>query len=389
MKESSKEIMNRLILSKYIYNLGIDQLTQNTSLSNFVAILNFHDATELFVQVIMDKVNALVKPKEKLYLLDYWKKISEATGGERELPMISHIKKLNDLRNLSKHKGIFPSHDSCVEASYYVRSFYDQCCDIFFKEEGLKYEDLSLAELIISSKAKDCVKKAEMHINSGDYKSCSIELALAFEYLIQDSIKSKSFFAKRQEINERNLFDPFHDHLPKFKDSDINRDLADIFKKISANLKELGRATNIFLLGLDPFKYTRFRLLTPHILMFGDTYEYQWLPENYDDPINQNLQNALFCLNFVIDVTLKIQSENFNILELRDPQDIVVIMSETEVYDYEEGKLYKVGKVNKGEVFKEAKLQSLAIGKFWKISFQNQNRYIKFEDATVERKNTS
>ena len=71
------------------------------------AVLDLHDAVELFLQLVAEHLGATLSKKGDF--LEYWPAINEKLG--TDLPMQPAMKRLNQARVGLKHSGIRPSRD--------------------------------------------------------------------------------------------------------------------------------------------------------------------------------------------------------------------------------------------------------------------------------------
>lgn len=101
--QPSPDLIRRVAFVKYLYNLGVGQSRQPEPLAS-VALLTFHDAVEMFLQIISEHHQVLAKRPD---FLDYWALLKAKNV---DLPAYQAMKRLNTARVSLKHAGILPAH---------------------------------------------------------------------------------------------------------------------------------------------------------------------------------------------------------------------------------------------------------------------------------------
>jgi hypothetical protein len=101
--QPSPDLLRRLAFARYLYNLGADQSRQPEPLAS-VALLTFHDAAEMFLQIIAEHYDVTAKRPD---FLEYWSLLKTKNI---DLPSGLAMKRLNTARVSLKHAGILPTH---------------------------------------------------------------------------------------------------------------------------------------------------------------------------------------------------------------------------------------------------------------------------------------
>lgn len=83
----------------------------------------------------------------------------------------------------------------------------------------------------------------------------------------------------------------------------------DFIKKININFKKLEKALEISLLGIDYRKFAKFKILTPEVV---DTHNDKYYTKVTGNK-NHNDNNCQYCIDFVIESALTLQSFDFDI----------------------------------------------------------------------------
>jgi len=363
----------RLVLAKYLFLHGINHLNKRTSLSDALAILNFHDAVEQVLTIVADM-------KEFRYpssFMEYWER---AKNKDYEIPNKSEITKLNKIRNAFKHNAILPNHQECEDLKTILWDFFSIISKDLLNHN---FREMSLSDFINDDEIKEHIKKAEDYLNKGKDKESINETGIAFAYLMKNV---RSDFLEREES--------FPTYFNKIKHSGItgqSRELRDNFyiikqclESIWKRIDKLSKHLNILFLNINEYDYQKFIKLAPRykILLNGRLWR-SGSGSLYDNEFNMNEKNALFCINFVINSVIKFQETSFNLLALHKPYKLKIKTEIADVFSIEEGKLKKIGTIKKGEMIDSAILTYVSEVKdhLWFYREENINKYIKVEDT--------
>jgi hypothetical protein len=367
---NTKDFIKRLIYAKYIYNKGMEFLSHRTPVSDAMSILLFHDASEQLLLIVADKLGISTT---YISFLDYWKKVKEKG---KHLPNRNEMSKLNKMRVGFKHHGILPNHEECRDILYVLNSFFSSVShDIL----DIDFSNLSLADLINYDDIRDCIKNAENFLNQENFEESIVESAKAF-----------AFLEKRMEGDYYHSF--IISGLASFRGiygaassgSIKNEYLRDGFREARDKLQEIIKNLNPLLLGIDIYKYQRFKLLTPIVHSMQDgSLRIAHIADMYKHKLNYNEENALFCFNFVIDTALKFQSESFGLINRNKFQTIKTRSDKTKVYSYVEIIFKEIGVVEKDKIFDNAIL-TLILEKnkdYWRVNYKGIEGYIELDDT--------
>ncbi len=287
-------IIKRLALIKQLYLIGVKHSYEHETVASF-SILSFHDSVEMFLKLLAEKNNT---KSENFNFMDYWQHFSYLTLKES-------MKNLNARRVSIKHKGLLPSKTDIEISRINTIDFFEQntkkCFEIDFK-------DVSLLSLIVNQQVKTLLEEAENGLASSNYKLCIEKCAVAFNVLLiayeqskmSDISNSPFFFGKNMAFNSS--------FFMGIKD----KKMAGFVDNVKASIETIQKAVKIMSLGLDYKQYVKFNLLTPSISRtVGGDYVAQiygnrkWTKANCD-----------YCINFVIDSSLKLQEFDFDITEI-------------------------------------------------------------------------
>lgn len=246
----TEPIIRRLILSRYLFELALQNVRVEQETGDAACVNLLQDATEIFFVAALDHRNIAVKPRTDFP--QYLDKLSEALDGE--LPYRRRLQEINKVRVASKHDGIFPNRKEINGYITDTRKFLEEMCPKIF---GVEYWTISLVDLLDAGEAKVFLQAAEKLHKAGNYAECLIECRKAFfvtfetEYDTQTALKNEfpifaskaPYYARDKDYIRKNVKDHFDyvvlDH------SQIDRDL----------VKE----------GIDHTSFWNVWRLTPHV----------------------------------------------------------------------------------------------------------------------------
>jgi hypothetical protein len=371
---NTKDFIKRLTYTKYIYNKGMEFLSQRTPVSDALSILLFHDASEQLLLIVADKLGISTT---NITFLDYWEKVKKKS---KHLPNKNEISKLNKMRVGFKHHGILPNHEECRDISYVLNSFFSSVShDIL----DIDFSNLSLADLINYDEVRDCIKNAENFLIQENFEESIVESAKAFAFLEK---RMEGDYYHSFVISDLKAFNGLKEAERTISigmDRDIDKCYREGFREAREKLQEIIKNLNPLLLGIEIRKYQKFKLLTPVVNVSFPGQTYVSKGGYYQNRFNFNKDNALFCINVVIDSALKFQTEPFGLFDERKTHIIKIKNAKTNVYSYKDNKFVKIGSVEKDEIFEKAKLV-LVMDKhkdYWNIEYKDEEVYIELDDA--------
>ena len=216
------------------------------------AILGFHDAVELFLEMVAEVVGADVS--KKVDVLAYWPAIKEKGV---DLPEKQSMKRLNQARVGLKHSGIRPTRDQVNELSFHTVEFFDASSKLVF---GVPLSSLSLVSLVGYEPAASRLRHAENQIKHD--LAIAVQLSgVAFEEIL-------SRFRRTQGDWPGTPFPKLHE-ASRFRAatglgyefSRDFRDLAEHLETAGEAFSEIYDALMMFALGVDVRRSSRFRKL--------------------------------------------------------------------------------------------------------------------------------
>ena len=289
-------IIKRLAIIKHLYKIGLEQSKQVETVAAF-SILSFHDSVEMFLKFLAENKNI---KSEKFNFIEYWTNIPTLT-------LMESMRNLNTRRVNIKHKGILPSKTDIELSRVNTTDFFNQNVITHF---GVEFESISLIDLVSYENVKDHLKISQDSLDSNKIEKSIENVALAFEVLLNSYEENKIgnyryspfFFGKDLSFNS-SFFMGIED-----------RKMSDFVDKVKDSLEAMQKAIKVMSLGIDYKKYVKFKLLTPRITR---TMGGNHVAEIYGDK-KWTKENCQYCIDFVIDSSLKLQEFDFDIEEIEN-----------------------------------------------------------------------
>ena len=290
--------MRRLSLAKYLIEIGSVNSKNNLPFA-VTSILNFHDAIEIILDLIIEDNGY----KSKHQFMELVNQVNEILTNNKKdtISQTGSLDKLNKKRASLKHNGSFPSEIDIQEAQIVTLGFFEEICEKYFEITPC---DINLIYLLNDSNTKEYLLKVNPNDNMENIVS---NLSIAFEYLLKayDETKKTTLrkspyqFLKKEQLSCKKL------------KIDKNNPLKKYIENTNANLKSIEENMKILALGLDFNKYAQFRLYVPKAKLVS--------PGEFEPEItgNESLTNNQieFCINFIIECALKLYSVDFKVPE--------------------------------------------------------------------------
>ena len=175
----SEPVIKRLTLSRYLFELALQNAGSRQETADAACVLLLQDAIEVFFLAAFDHLDITVSGRTEFP--QYLDKLSEKLA--YELPFRRRLLEINRVRVHSKHEGIPPNEK---EISGYVtdaRKFLEQVCEKVFHVD---FWTISLVSLLDEGEEKKLLKEAERLAKDKKYLECLIECRKSF-YLAFES----------------------------------------------------------------------------------------------------------------------------------------------------------------------------------------------------------
>ena len=217
------------------------------------------------------------------------------------------MRNLNTRRVNIKHKGILPSKTDIELSRVNTTDFFNQNVITHFDVE---FESISLIDLVSYENVKELLKISQDSLDSNKIEKSIENVALAFDVLLNSYEKNKIgnyryspfFFGKDLSFND-SFFMGIED-----------RKMSNFVDKVKDSLEAMQKAIKVMSLGIDYKKFVKFNLLTPLITR---TMGGNHVAEIYGDK-KWTKENCQYCIDFVIDSSLKLQEFDFDIEEIEN-----------------------------------------------------------------------
>lgn len=302
-KNITQPTVQRLAFIKYLFNVAVEQSRQPEPLSA-ASILTFHDSIELFLCLAYEHLG--VNINNKTTFLGHWEMLKPKLSGEG-LTQKTAMSRLDASRGNLKHKGLLPHKQDIEELRASAMSFFIDNTPLVF---GIDFEKISLVDLVTYEIIRARLQKAEKLKEKGDIEKALIEIAIAFEQLIDEyeaSILSNTgyspFYFGKDMLFGNSL------HMGLYNNAGINSRFPEFIDDLKDSVSGIRYAIKILSLGFDYRRYTRFKLSTPEVLHSENVgYGYRIVRKP-----NLSSENYDFCFNFVIERAIHLQEFDFEI----------------------------------------------------------------------------
>jgi hypothetical protein len=282
-------ILRRLMFAKYLLRMATEQARKPEPVSA-LAVLLLHDATELTLALSAEHHNVGSKKTE---FMQYFAMLDDAISPAK----IAHresMRRLNDARVGLKHHGTMPSRTEVIAFDAAVADFMRDNLTSLLE---VSLEDVSLADLVMSTKARECLKRADSAFRDQNGQAAAEGISEAFARLLADyGVKDRPDSSVRREI------------ASLAHSLDRNGEVGvSALARLAESVERLHEEVALMRQGIDTRKLTAFRALTPNtsIAMAGNArFQYSG---GRTPPTLDELQ---FCYDFVVDAALRMEEVN-------------------------------------------------------------------------------
>lgn len=323
MNENIPEnIKNRLVNVKRLYTIGISHEKLGSEADKLTAILNYDASIEHLLNTILDYYEFQLEKEREEKFSTIWKNVNTVLkennvkfGNKSALPSAREICNFHKIRNNAQHYAIIPGSASLQQFRETTEKFFKNVIDKIF---GIDFSQITLAMLIKNIDAKKYVTDAEKYFLHGEYgqstNSSSIAFVIAKREEQQRIYGSGSLILRlKLAFEDPNSAFPFLDSLDTDSDILIDWEKAD-YKMLAIHL--IFDELEILKLRMDYKNYMHYKRISPKVKISSkfeegeEKFEYKII----DKPKEYNHNNALFCLDFVIETIIKwesFESENW------------------------------------------------------------------------------
>ena len=285
----SKELLDRLICSKYLYHKGIETLNSKGPFSSGVAVLHFQDSIEMALRVIAEFLHCSLKENESFQQII--EKIDK--HGENKIPSRIALNQLNKARVNFKHFGLEPKFEDSTKFMYDIENFFPIALKTFL---DIEFNSISLANLIRHQRTENHINKAKQLLDDGKFSESIAESAVALKIF-------RVHFNKEADRYRSDSFLHFKCNDDKLDDWARNVDNA---------IEEIHSQLNLITLGINVADYRKFIRYTPQI-QYSMAGTYHIVYYSFGKPVEPTKDIALFCHRFVIDAILIMLSNQLSL----------------------------------------------------------------------------
>lgn len=290
--------MERLAFVKHLFEEGEESVNKPMPLAN-KSLLEFHDAVELFMLLLLEREGASIPDKLK----EYPGVIEQVYG--KEMDYKPTVKTLDDSRGNLKHLDVKVSQSTIQSLSTELRAFFEKNMSKFL---DLDFDDISLIHLVEYEEVKELLNQVQDLKDDGEHDEAMQKVRLAFQELIEqyqpDNQGRYSSFRFGGEVDSMR----FDDGTATIGGAKVPN--ARILRKTIDAVDSIQDAMQVMALDLDYRKYAKFDTLTPvmHQIPGGEP-NFQWV----DRPDTLTDEDVEYCKEFVIESALKLQDFQFEL----------------------------------------------------------------------------
>jgi hypothetical protein len=296
----SFDIKNRLIYIKRLFTIGIEHESLGTEMDRLVAVLHYDASIEHLLNIILSFFEITSK-KEKLEIFSkLWDTVNEELEknkdeiGKFKLPNRREVEQLHNVRNQAQHFGIIPDAKFVQRFRGTTEKFMKDVISNVFK---IDYLEITSALLIQNEDIKKIIEYSEKSFTDHEFEKSMKLLSIAFEMAKLD--EQQRIFGSGSLIFKEACkgLPTFEKQMKGYHDKKIFGNLIDYISEFDILILD---EIEILKLRLDYKKYMHFKRISPEVNFQNDDISKE--PE-ITEPRTKcyDYDNALFCLNFVID----------------------------------------------------------------------------------------
>jgi hypothetical protein len=280
--------MRRLAIVKYLHTQALEQERKGGPLAG-LALLPFHDAVELFLQVAAETHSLTMTSQQRTEFMAYWHAFSKAS---LPLPYEPQMRHFNDARVAVKHKGLLPIQQQIEEFRSVVTAFLTDATPKVFQTE---FDSISLSSLVRSDDVRSSLQAAETATEAGQFGEALEQAAKAFHL----SLRNYRWFETPRLFDPTDTARDLWQRGQSLSDFNFTRS----FEAVARMGEDLGEAITILAYHLDYNGYRYLRTYGPviHIVGLGGMAA-DWTQEPTTD---RSIVDR--CVAFAVDAALRLE----------------------------------------------------------------------------------
>lgn len=293
-------LTRRLAFVRYLNQLALVQSVAPEPMAS-AALLGFHDAAELFLQIASEHLNVGTSDSQ---FMQYFEILgTKVQGGS--LAQKEGMRRLNRARVALKHHGTHPSQLDIAAFRSVAADFFDQNTPLIF---GVAFESISLIAFVSPEPVRTKLETAQTDLSEGRLTDAIAGTTIAFDLLLSDYESRKRSPLWRSPFAFGESFSFSHFDLADLEQ--FSRKSAGVVRKLIESVESMQEALKVVALGVDYRRYSRFKMLAPGFMKTMDgTYHLHWR-QGTSQP---STAEAQFCIDFVIEAALKIREFDYDV----------------------------------------------------------------------------
>ena len=332
-------LLDRLVVAKYIFLRGVEELGGASELAAGLALLHFQDSAEMVLRIIAEHLGVSMKPTVAFnQIIDSIDEKATELGRD-PVPRRSALNQLNNARVSFKHYGNRPNSSDVQKFRDDLETFFATACREYL---DLSFETVSLADLITYRRAANWLHKAETYSNNGMYPEACACSAIGLKLYRRWRRDRPWRDYRHTDKLETKLRSQKYRRPGKW---DIPESVGLLAKELDSRVGEIWDRLDILFDGIDALSYRRFLRHTPEVLipmagtilgLFEENGELRKVFVNDLPPATPEI--AAFCYRFALDTMFQMQRQPISPQYEPYPFDIkYVVASKTDVVVHPEG----------------------------------------------------
>jgi len=302
MPTLSPSTVKRLAFMKYLYQLGVSQ-SYLPEPANASSVLILHDATELLLQIASEVLDV---GRSQVHFLEYWDLISPRLQPDG-LAQRESYRRLNNSRVALKHHGTLPSSLDIESFRNTAQLSFEDSVPIIF---GVDFHEISLVDFVEAEEPRSALREAVASLAKHDFPQAVASASLAFHLLLREYQQSTQYQRRRsmfRGINRLAFIDSLsvglgHGHDQVLATREFSRKLGEFVDGVKETLEDMDDTLKILSMDIQYPKYAKFLALAPRVYWTLDGKHRVQQPSS-----SRTADQAQFCIDFVIEVALKLQ----------------------------------------------------------------------------------
>ncbi|MFB9830808.1 hypothetical protein [Actinoallomurus acaciae] len=303
--------MDRLAFVRLLHQQAAEQSRLPPPM-NFMCVLMYHDAVELFLLLAGEHLGANI-PEKGNFTQRYFDNINRELNGT-ELSGRKGVGRLTDQRNAFKHANTWPGPTGIEQFRADAAAFFEDNTPKVF---GVEFAKIEMADVVPQEGTRQKLKEAAEAEAEGDRTQAMGYLVIAFDDLFQEhvgpahAIQSEFSFGRTIRTPAFRGIGGMVNQLQTSPSDKGHARAADRFAKdrigqaldltVEAVIS-LQKAMRVMAIGIDYYRYVQFDRLTPEVRRYSAEHVV-FDPEASYAPSVEEFQ---FCQSFVIEAALRL-----------------------------------------------------------------------------------